>query len=252
MTTYTQDVRGLSDLIAASNRVVALTGAGISTASGMQDFRSQGGLWDGVDPMKECSMSAFLGDPVRFWEFYKARLTGSDDVIPNAAHTALVDLEAMGKMSWILTQNIDGLHQKAGSSRVSELHGSPATVVCPRCSFSVSWDEALTTLQDTSGVPRCPFGHAMKPNIVLFEEALPQKPFNEAHSAMAQADLLLCLGSSLVVYPVGAFPMAMAQGGGDVAIVTASSTPSDHLAKVKLSDPLEEVLPAVVADLRAR
>jgi NAD-dependent deacetylase len=160
-----------------------------------------------------------------------------------------VDLENMGKLKWVLTQNIDGLHQRAGSRRVSELHGSPATVSCLRCGFRVSWDQAME-LRDETSVPRCPHDHPLKPDIVLFEEQLPTAPFERAHLALAQSDLLLCLGTSLVVHPVAGLPALMRRGGGDVAIITGSSTPEDDLAEVKLTDPLEEVLPAAVAMLR--
>lgn len=249
---YPDTVDGLAQLLhdTAPGRVVALTGAGMSTASGLPDFRGKGGMWENTDPMKECSLSAFRNDPVRFWRFYRDRLSAYA-AEPNAAHRALVDLERMGKLRYVLTQNIDALHQAAGSSRVVELHGNPRTVSCPRCGQSTTWDEAVGELADETGVPRCQHGHAMKPDIVLFEETLPHGPVARAQSALADCDVLLCLGSSLVVNPVAGFVPMVRRAGGDVVIVTAGGTPHDPLAQIKLTDPLEQALPAAVAALAA-
>lgn len=242
---YGHDLEGLVSLVRDAEKLVVLSGAGISTASGLQDFRSKGGLWADTDPMRECSLSAFRRDPARFWRFYRDRLAVAEGVKPNPAHHAVRDLEKMGKLRWILTQNIDGLHQQAGSTRVAELHGSPRTVSCLACGFRTSWDEAMQ-LSDTDGIPCCEHGHPLKPDVVLFEEQLPDKPFAQAHNALAAADTLLCLGTSLVVHPVASFPEMMRRGGGKVAILTGSSTPLDHLAEVKMTDPLHELLPALV------
>jgi len=247
---YEQTIDGLVQLLADSEAVTVLSGAGISTASGLQDFRSKGGLWENTDPMQECSLSAFRRDPARFWAFYIARLTVHEDIKPNAAHEAIVELERMGKVKWVLTQNIDGLHQAAGSTRVVELHGSPATVSCPSCGQKVTWEEAMS-MRDDAGVVPCEHGHPMKPDIVLFEERLPDQPFQRAHLALASSDLLLCVGSSLVVHPVAGLPALLVAGGGDVAILTGSSTPQDALAQVKLTDPpLQELLPEAVRRLK--
>lgn len=218
-----------------ANQVIALTGAGISTESGLPDFRSEGGIWEGVDPEIACSLRAFQTDPAEFWRFYRARLSMSPEVEPNSAHYALAELQRYG-LRGIVTQNIDGLHQRAGSRRVLEVHGNARTVSCPRCGEKKSWEEAHQEVGE-DGVPRCQYRHPMKPDVILFGEDLP----GCAHTAMAwchDADLILVCGSSLRVEPVASWTLLNRARGGSLAILTDSPTPRDRQAKVRLGGPL--------------
>lgn len=224
--------------------ICAVTGAGISTASGIPDFRSQGGIWEGVDPLEECSLGAFHRDPIRFWNFYRERLQFTGEYRPNPAHLALGKLWDHG-LRHIVTQNIDGLHAVAGPQEIIEIHGNARTMSCLDCRRSYSFDAALSQRADRDGVPRCECGAALKPDVVLFGEDLPQT----AHQAMAwchDADLVLAIGSSLIVEPVASWTTLNRARGGRLAILTASSTPKDNLASVIINDPVQDVLPALI------
>lgn len=248
----------LAALVENASNIIAITGAGLSTESGLPDFRSRGGIWENVDPMQQVSLSAFKRDPALFWQFYHERLTWDGEFAPNDGHHALVELEKMGKLSGIITQNIDGFHQRAGSTRVIEIHGSPATWSCIECGAQYQRQEGERRADlDAFRVPRDDHGHPLKPDIILFEEQLPQS----AHTAMAwcyDADLILALGTSLVVKPVSDWVLANRKSrppraglnspdegdaaDGKFAIVTASSTPKDHLAGAVVRAPLGETL----------
>lgn len=236
----------LAELVRQARSVVAITGAGISTESGLPDFRSEDGLWADVDPLAECSLSSLERDPARFWAFYRERLHFPGEIEPNAAHRALVDLEQHGLQA-IITQNVDGLHQRAGSTQVIEVHGTGRTVSCLACGHRESF-EAAQTLCDEQGVPRCRCGQALKPDVVLFEEQLPPV----VHTAMAlcwDADLVLCIGTSLTVYPVASWPALCVRNGGKMAILTRSPTDHDGHAAVKVTAPLGQALPELISCL---
>jgi NAD-dependent deacetylase len=196
----------LLDLISSSTRIVALTGAGISTASGIPDFRSPGGLWDDEDPMEVATLTVFRNDPERFWRFYRARLDLADSYEPNPGHLFLAHLEGLGKLSAVVTQNIDGLHQAAGvdESLVHEVHGSVRELACLGCGerFPRARLDGLTV----EALPRCSCGEVLKPAVVLFEEMLPEAAVDRSLEAIVACDLLLVIGSSMVVYPVAGFP----------------------------------------------
>ena len=241
----------LAELVAGARSPVALTGAGISVASGIPDFRSPGtGLWAGVDPMQVAHIDAWRSDPQRFWSFYGQRFALLDGVAPNAAHRALVDLEARGRLTAVITQNIDGLHQAAGSGEVVELHGTIASSVCLQDGERVGLAEARRRLAEApDGVPRCAAGHPLKPEVVLFGELLPEAAMERALELLVDCDLLLCLGSSLQVQPVGDLPSVVRAGGGRIAVLTQGPTPWDDVADVRLDGSLERDLPALVAAL---
>jgi NAD-dependent deacetylase len=214
----TAETRQLLDLIESSQRIVALTGAGISTASGIPDFRSPGGLWDDEDPMEVATLSVFRSDPLRFWRFYRARLDMADSYQPNPGHFFLAHLGQLGRLSAVVTQNIDGLHQSAGveDSLVHEVHGSVRELVCLDCGQRFPRDrlDELTA----AGVPRCECGEILKPAVVLFEEMLPEQAVESSLAAIADCDLLLLVGSSMVVYPVANFPSHRPDGSRLVII----------------------------------
>ncbi len=240
----------LADLIRESSCTVALTGAGISVPSGIPDFRTPGeGLWENVNPMEVAHIDAFRRDPKRFWQFYKPRLAGLGGVEPNRAHEVLAELERRGLLEGVITQNIDTLHTRAGSERVVEVHGSIRTASCQSCDATYPL-EKLDSLFDEDGVAGCAMCQGyVKPDVVLFGEFLPADAMAEAEALVSRADLLLCVGSSLEVYPVAGLPSVTMARGGQVAIVTQGPTPFDSDAAVRLEgdvvDELEAVLSAI-------
>jgi NAD-dependent deacetylase len=241
----------LAELIRSAGSVVALTGAGISVPSGIPDFRSPGtGLWSNVDPMEVAHISVWRREPARFWGFYGQRFALLEGKRPNAAHAALVELERRGLLEAVITQNIDGLHAAAGSADPIEVHGSVATASCLSCGSTYPLSEVRARLEDDfEGVPRCDCGAPLKPDVVLFGELLPEAAIDRAYSLAARADVLLCVGSSLEVWPVAELPQVTLDAGGALALVTMGSTPYDGLATVKLNGDVVAELSAVVAAL---
>ncbi len=248
----TDQQKKLAELIteAGPKGTVALTGAGISTPSGIPDFRSDSGVWADVDPMEVAHIQVFNEDPEKFWEFYSARLDVPDGVMPNPAHKALTELEERGLLSGVITQNVDGLHTKAGSQTVHEVHGSTQTLICMVCNFVVDKEEAKKRLF-VDGMPYCPTcTHSiLKPNVVLFGEMLPQEAFLPSLKLSEEAKLMLCIGTSLIVYPVASFPSHTLETGGEVAIINAEETPYDEQSLLRLSDDVADELSGVIAAL---
>jgi NAD-dependent deacetylase len=242
----------LAQLIAGAESVVALTGAGISVPSGIPDFRSPGtGLWERVDPMEVAHIDAFERDPERFWSFYAQRFDVLAHKQPNDAHRALAALERAGRLRAVVTQNVDQLHRKAGTRELVEVHGSIAGCVCLHCGAQVSREQAQSRIgADPAGVPRCDdCGAPLKPQVVLFGEPLPERALTRAQELCARADMLLCIGSSLEVYPVAALPELTLAHGGALAIVTKGPTPFDGVAGVRLDDDVVEELQALLTAL---
>ncbi len=242
--------RQLAELVRDSACTVALTGAGISVPSGIPDFRTPGkGIWEKVDPMEVAHIEAFRSDPKRFWSFYRPRLHSLDGVEPNDAHRALAQLERRGLLEGVITQNIDTLHHKAGSERVVEVHGSIRTASCQACDARYELAR-VDELFDEEGVAVCGACTSLvKPDVVLFGEFLPAGAMAEAEALASRAELLICIGSSLEVYPVAGLPSATLAGGGRVAIVTQSATPYDQDAVVRLDGDVADELSAVLAAL---
>jgi NAD-dependent protein deacetylase/lipoamidase len=228
---------------------VVLTGAGASTESGLPDFRSPGGLWAGVNPARVASLSAFRRDPEAFFAFYRARLETLEHAAPNRAHRAIATLEARGHVQMIITQNVDGLHQQAGSREVVEVHGNLREARCAECGRIVSIAEMRAGL-DPGAVPRCRWcGGVLRPNLVLFEELLPVDAYTRAEEAVRHCDVLLVVGSSLEVYPVAALPDLAVQQKARLVIVNRESTPYDPVAEVVLRGTAGPVLSQIVAAL---
>jgi NAD-dependent deacetylase len=252
VTSATQSgIARLADLVRAADRIVALTGAGISVPSGIPDFRSPGtGLWENVNPMEVAHIDVFRRDPARFWSFYGERFATLEDRQPNAAHLALAELERRGKLDAVITQNIDRLHRKAGSRELIEIHGTIDHSSCLRCGARYPLDDTRARLAaDPAGVPRCVCGNALKPDVVLFGEFLPEDALLRAERLAREADLMLCVGSSLEVYPVADLPARTLARGGQVAIVTQGRTPFDSHAAVKLDGDVVDELAALLAAL---
>jgi len=245
------DPAALAELIRSAGTVVALTGAGISVPSGIPDFRSPGtGLWANVNPMEVAHIDVFRRDPQRFWHFYGDRFTALRDKRPNGAHAALAELERRGRLAAVVTQNIDGLHAAAGTSELIEVHGSIAHSSCLACGRRYALEDVRARLaEDPDGVPRCDCGRALKPDVVLFGEYLPAAALERASELAAGADVLLCVGSSLEVYPVAQLPQITLASGGAVALVTKGATPYDDDAEVRLSGDVVAELEAVLAAL---
>jgi NAD-dependent deacetylase len=216
---------------------VALTGAGISVPSGIPDFRTPGtGLWARIDPLEVAHIDAFHEDPVRFWRFYEERFATLAGKQPNAAHRSLAGLEGHGLLAGVITQNVDMLHRKAGTQELVEVHGSIERCVCLECGEELPLAEARDRLHAASdGVPRCErCGVPLKPGVVLFGEQLPQLALRRASELCEQADVVLCVGSSLEVHPVAGLPLLAHSRGATVAIVTQGDTPLDDIAGVRL------------------
>ena len=241
----------LAELIRSAGSVVALTGAGISVPSGIPDFRSpRTGLWANVDPMEVAHIDVFRRQPERFWQFYGDRFATLGDREPNDAHRALVALERAGRLDAVITQNIDMLHRKAGTEALVEVHGSIATASCPRCGGAWPAEAVRARLgADEHGIPRCDCGAPLKPDVVLFGEYLPPEALDRAQALCEGADLLLCVGSSLEVYPVAGLPLLTRRAGGQVAIITQGPTPHDAIASVRLDGDVVQELGALLVAL---
>jgi NAD-dependent deacetylase len=241
----------LARLIRDADSVVALTGAGISVPSGIPDFRSPGtGLWASVNPMEVAHIDAFRRDPARFWSFYGQRFQTLGDKRPNRAHAALVELERAGLLEAVITQNIDQLHRRAGSRELIEVHGSISHSICLVCDVRYELEDVRARHEEAAdGVPRCQCGTALKPGVVLFGEYLPTEAIARAEALAAGADLMLCIGSSLEVYPVAGLPETTLAAGGQVAILTQGPTPLDRHATVRMGGDVVDELEAVLAEL---
>ena len=236
-----------ADLLRQAERAVALTGAGISTPSGIPDFRSEGtGLWSRDEPMEVASLNTFRTAPERFYNWFRPLARQIFNAQPNPAHTALAALEQAGRLRLIATQNIDILHQKAGSQRVVEMHGSLATLSCGQCFHQVRSENYLDAFIEDATIPRCPkCGGILKPDVILFGEQLPQKAWLEAQREARQCDLMLVVGSSLEVLPVAGLPMQALDRGAHLIIVNNSATYLNVRADVVLLDDAAQVLPAI-------
>lgn len=228
-----------------------LTGAGISVPSGIPDFRSPGtGLWENVNPMEVAHIDAWREDPQRFWSFYGDRFTTLGSKEPNRAHEVLAELERRGLIDAVVTQNIDMLHRRAGSREVIEVHGTIEHSSCLQCGERLALEEVRERIAlAADGVPRCDSGHPLKPEVVLFGEMLPADELGRAQELAEGADLLLCIGSSLEVYPVAALPSATLAAGGRLALVTQGPTPFDADAAVKLEGDVVDELESVLESL---
>ncbi len=234
----------------AAGAAVVLSGAGVSVPSGIPDFRSpETGRWANVDPMEVAHIEVFERDPARFWSYYRPRFQQLGDKRPNAAHTAIAELERRGLVRAVITQNIDRLHRAAGSREVVEVHGSIAASSCRDCGASYEL-ETVEGLFDAAGIARCPAcGGPLKPDVVLFGELLPAAAIERAGALAEEAELMICVGSSLVVHPVAGLPSLTLERGGSLAVVTKGETPYDEVATVRLVGEVDEELQALLAAL---
>jgi NAD-dependent deacetylase len=239
----------LAELIRTRQPCVVLTGAGVSTESGIPDFRSPTGLWARFDPLEYGSIEAFRADPRKVWSFYKPRVSMLTEAEPNDAHRALAELESRGLVQAVVTQNIDRLHARGGSRDVLEVHGSIRTATCPGCGARYELEQVLGLLAEADA-PACPAcGRVVKPDVVFFGELLPAEAIERAYALARGAALLLVVGSALEVYPIAALPGETLAAGGELAIVNRGRTPYDGRATLRIDGSAGEILPAVVAAL---
>jgi NAD-dependent deacetylase len=236
----------LAELIASNQPCVALTGAGVSTESGIPDFRSPTGIWATYDPYVVASIEGFHRDPARVWEFYGRRMRALGDARPNPAHRALAELEDRGLLQAVITQNVDRLHASAGSRNVVEVHGSIATASCPDCGRREDSEQLVALLP----LPRCAdCGAILKPDVVMFGEVLPAAVIERAIALAREAALLLVVGSSLEVWPVAGLPDETLRCGGLLAIVNRDATPYDDRAALVVHASAGPTLAACVREV---
>src|ERR1700690_3846862 len=246
--TSVQDaIEFIAELLRKAQRAVVLTGAGLSTPSGIPDFRSEGtGLWSHDEPREAASLNTFRTDPGKFYAWFRPLASQIFDAKPNQAHTALAQLEREGHIHSIVTQNIDLLHQKAGSINDIEMHGSLATFSCTQCFQQVQAIPYLKPFVEKGETPRCPScGAVLKPNVILFGEQLPQKALFDAQRACRACDLMVVAGSSLEVLPVASLPMQALDSGAHLVILNNSSTYLDVRADSVLKGDVADMLPAI-------
>lgn len=231
----------LQKIIDESNNIVFFGGAGISTESGIPDFRSVDGLYNqkyDVPPEVILSHTYFMNETEKFYDFYRDKMLALW-AKPNAAHLKLAELEKAGKLRAVITQNIDGLHQAAGSKRVYELHGSVHRNYCRKCGKFFDAEYIL----NSEGVPRCECGGVIKPDVVLYEEPLDDRTFTDAQRAINQADVLIVSGTSLTVYPAAGMIRYFA--GSKLVLINRDETPADRYADVVIHGKAGEVLGSI-------
>jgi NAD-dependent protein deacetylase/lipoamidase len=236
-----------ADLIRHAHHAVALTGAGVSTPSGIPDFRSPtSGLWEKDNPMVVASITSFRADPQVFYNWLRPLAELILYAQPNAAHLALAHLEQRGLIKAVITQNIDGLHQKAGTRRVLEVHGHMRQATCIRCYTQVPANSLVARFLLTGEAPRCECGGVFKPDAILFGEQLPVRVLNQAIAEVRRCDLLLVAGSSLHVVPAADLPFLAAENAANTIIVNLEPTDFDPRADLVIHGDVAEVLPRIV------
>ena len=236
-----------TQLFRQAKHAVVLTGAGISTPSGIPDFRSEGtGLWAKSEAMEVASLTTFRYEPSLFYEWFRPLANQIVNAAPNAAHLALAELGKAGFLNTVITQNIDVLHQKAGSKKVIEMHGTLRTLSCTQCFHQVDSMPYLPPFVESGIIPRCPDCKAiLKPDVILFGEQLPQKAWYEAQRAARNSDLMLVVGSSLEVLPVAGLPMQTLDRGGHLIIINQTPTYLDVRADIVFNEDVATLLPTL-------
>lgn len=239
-------IRGAADLVRQATNIVALTGAGISTPSGIPDFRSaDSGLWEQADPMVVASLQAFLRNPQPFYDWFRPLLDLIVQAEPNPAHTALARLESAGKLKAVVTQNIDDLHRKAGSQTVHELHGHLREMTCMQCQQVDLADPVIAAFMADGRVPHHHCGGVLKPNVIFFGELLPQREYAASVTALEQADLVVVVGSSMEVAPASELPLAALRRGAKLLMVNYDRTYLDDRADAVIRGDAAEALPQI-------
>jgi len=237
-----------AELLRKAKYAVALTGAGISTPSGIPDFRSEGtGLWARDELMEVASLSIFRTNPEVFFSWFRPLASQIFYAEPNPAHIALAELEKAGRVQSVITQNIDALHHKAGSKNVIEMHGTLRTLSCTQCFQQIEANTYLKSFIEQGELPRCPACNGlMKPDVILFGEQLPQQAWYDAQRECRQCDLILVAGSSLEVLPVAGLPMQAIDRGAHLVIFNNATTYLNVRADVAIQEDVADIIPAIV------
>jgi NAD-dependent deacetylase len=245
------NIRRAADLIRSSKHVVVLTGAGSSTPSGIPDFRSsENGLWTRYSPMEVASLTTFRQQPEKFFKWLRPLAELMLQAKPNLSHYAFAELESSGYLKTIITQNIDGLHQRAGSKVVIEVHGTLNSLSCIGCYQQFPASGYIEPYIDDGEIPKCPkCNKLLKPDVVLFEEQLPIKPWLNAREAVKICDLMIVSGSSLVVMPVAGLPVNALENHAKIIVVNKTPTYIDEESEVVLYGDVAEIVPAIAAEV---
>jgi len=247
----------VADFVLQSKKIVVFTGAGISTESGIPDFRSPGGIWSQYDP-SELTYQKFLSSQAsreKYWERQKILWPLIAAAKPNAGHLAIAELHKMGKLDCVITQDGDSLHQRAGipDEMVFELHGTWTRALCLNCGAKYPSEEIQVRLEAGEKVPTCEAcGGIMKPDVIQFGQAMPEKETAEAQRRAANCDMLLACGSSLVVYPAAHMPIIAKENGARLVIINLMATPHDQRADVVINEKLGETLSQIIEQVKAK
>jgi NAD-dependent deacetylase len=253
---WDEKIGRVAGMIAKAESLVVFTGAGVSTESGIPDFRSPGGIWTKFDP-EDFTLSRYLASPETRRKQWRFLLSGDlfRDARPNAAHEAIADLERLGRLDCVITQNIDNLHQKAGNdpAKVLELHGNMRWIRCLDCGERYPLEEVLRKNRGAEEVPAC--GNCagiLKPDVIFFGEALPEETLQEATRRASCCDLLIVVGSSLVVYPAAYMPFYAKQMGAGLVIVNLGTTQADKIADVVIHAAAGQAMGRILAEVKER
>lgn len=249
-----EKIQEAAQLIQNADYSLALTGAGISTDSGIPDFRSPtSGLWNTYDPMEVASLHGFRYHPEKFYDWIRPLADAMQSAEPNAAHLALAELEQLGFIKGVITQNIDLLHHRAGSDNVYEVHGHTRSMTCIQCFRNYEAASHFDQLSSTGKIPTCDHcGGVLKPDVILFGEQLPAQVLLKVERELRQTDTLIVAGSSLEVVPVADFPRRIKHSGGKLIIINLQSTDYDTMADVVIHDNVTTVLPRIVSVIREK
>jgi NAD-dependent deacetylase len=244
-------IRSAANIIRGSQKTTVLTGAGISTPSGIPDFRSADrGLWNELDPFEVASLTKFRYDPGQFYENMRPLALKLHDAQPNPAHIGLAQLEEAGHVKTIITQNIDMLHQRAGSKHVLEVHGSFRSLTCISCYFKTDTEGFIQPYLEQGRIPKCPHcGNVLKPDLILMGEQLPARTWLKAVEASKNCDLMIIAGSSLEVLPVAGLPMRAVENGAHLILINHSPTYLDVRADVVFHEGVEDIIPEIVREV---
>lgn len=236
----TAQLDDIVEVMRSSEYIVALTGAGISKESNVPTFRGEDGLWRNYDPMELATPPAFEKNPKLVWEWYSWRQNLIEECRPNPAHRVLASWEEEGLLEFIITQNVDGLHRRAGSHHVLEVHGNIWRVRCTCCSFSSVLEEPA------KGVPLCPeCNELLRPDVVWFGESLDAGLMNEVYAELGKSDLLFVIGTSAMVQPAASFPMVVKQNHGELIEINPDTTPLSEYVDIHLGGKAGEILPEI-------
>jgi NAD-dependent deacetylase len=252
-----EEIDAVAEMVLESKRLVVFTGAGVSTESGVSDFRSPGGIWDRFDS-SELNYQTFMASEVgreKYWQFSQALWTEMVSAQPNPGHHAIAEFYRLGKLDCVITQNIDSLHQQAGvpEEKVIELHGTMKWVNCLECGQRYPREQIQARLDAGTKVPRCDScGGIMKPATISFGQPMPERETRQAEAAAAACDLFLSAGSSLVVYPAAQMPLIAKTNGARLVIINLTPTPHDRYADIVINEKTGPVLSAIADRVKAR